>query len=406
MEYEQLKQYLQAELPINRKERFYTGTVLPSILFHQGFSNLFRFLKEIKGFPEDISQSTTQDNFLFYTEYNLKESAGKKSVGVEIETITGDTPDIIIEILQPRRALVVIEAKLFANLTQNDFERQMAAQKAAVIDNVKRKYDLHDSEVFHIALTPEKLGFKSTVAYQVINWEFLLYNEDIDVRSNYFVNFLRFALENYEALVCDQSGMASTVEGQATGFHIYQNGKTEDTLWVGRKGGKRTIEKDLKNGMWKEKLYVTNTQKPQGGQRGNWISSGEFAAIIDGATKGFRLIPNRWYACELLGDFFENWEDRRSYSPIRIDGIEPSGTQAGILQLKFYHANYPEGVRNKTYKLKILASGDSFIIAESLDHTPARILHIYDIDSAWISRHFPATNPNSEDIQEWLNRHS
>ena len=51
MKDEKLKQKLQTGLPINRKERFYTGTVLPSILFHNGLSNLFRFLREIEGSP-------------------------------------------------------------------------------------------------------------------------------------------------------------------------------------------------------------------------------------------------------------------------------------------------------------------------------------------------------------------
>jgi hypothetical protein len=284
MQYEQLKQRLQSELPINRKERFYTGTVLPSILFHKGLSNLFRFLREIKGFPVDISEISTQDNFLFYTEYNLKESAGKKSVGAEIDTVTGDTPDVIIEILEPQKAFVVIEAKMFANLTQNDFGKQIAAQKMAITDILKKNYDLDDRQIFHIALTPRNLGFKTTIDYQVINWEFLLESEGIDLHDNYFANFLRFALEHYDTLVSDKSGIASTVESQMPGFDVYVNGISENTLWVGRKGGRRTIEEDVKKGVWRNKLYVINTQKPQAGLRGNWISSREFSAIIDRAV--------------------------------------------------------------------------------------------------------------------------
>lgn len=402
MQYDQFKQRLKSELPINRKERFYTGTVIPSILFHNGLSNLFRFLREIEGFPIIINENNTQDNFLFYTEYNLKESAGKKSVGAEIYTVTGDTPDVIIEILEPQKVFVVIEAKMYTNLTQNDFGKQMAAQKLAVIDILKDKYN---TQVFHVALTPRRLGFKRTEDYQVINWEFLLDNEDIDLQDNYFANFLRFALERYDDLVCDQSGMASTVERQIPGFDVYVNGIGPKTLWVGRKGGKSTIEEDVKKGIWRDKLYAINTQKPQGGQKGNWISSHEFAAIVDNATKGFPLIPGRWYACEFIGDFFKNWEDRRSYSPIRIDSIKPSDTEDGVFLLRFYHANYPEGVRDKVYKLKVLERGDSFMIAKSLDHTPARILQVYDIDVAWIFRHFPEADVNIDDVQEWLNRH-
>lgn len=371
MQYDQFKQWLKSELPINRKERFYTGTVLPSILFHNGLSNLFRFLREIEGFPLSINENNTQDNFLFYTEYNLKESAGKKSVGAEIYTVTRDTPDVIIEILPPQRMFVVIEAKMYANLTQNDFGKQMAAQKLAVIDPLKDKYGLNNAQIFRVALTPRRLGFKRTEDYQVINWEFLLDNEDIDLQGNYFAHFLRFALERYGELVCDQSGMASTVERRIPGFDVYENGIGQKTLWVGRKGGKRIIEEDVKKGIWRDKLYAINTQKPQGGQKGNWISSHEFAAIVDSATKGFPLIPDRWYACEFIGDFFKNWEDSRSYSPIRIDSIEPSNSEDGALLLKFYHANYPEGVRDKHYNVRVLERGDSYMIAKSLDHTPS-----------------------------------
>ena len=76
-----------------------------------------------------------------------------------------------------------------------------------------------------------------------------------------------------------------------------------------------------------------------------------------------------------------------------------------VFLLRFYHANYPEGVRDKVYKLKVLGRGDSYMIAKSLDHTPARILQVYDIDVAWIFRHFPEADVNIDDVQEWLKRH-
>lgn len=327
MEYDQFKQWmtLEKELPINRKERFYTATVLPSILFHNGLSNFFRFLKEIKGFPIDINQKNTEDNFLFYTEYNLKESAGKKSVGAEIYTATGDTPDAVIKILKPYKALVVIEGKMYANPTLNDFRKQMKDQKHAVIDAVKNEYGLDNTQVFHIALTPKQLRFETTDDYQVMNWEFFIDNEEIDVQRNYFYNFLRFALKCYDELVSDQSGMASTVEDEKRGikiYKIYKEGINQQELWVGRKGGKLTIEEDVMKGTWRDKLYSTNTQKPQDGQKGNWISIHEFAEIVDRTTKGFFLLPKRWYACEFIGDFFNHSEDLCSYSAIRIESFE------------------------------------------------------------------------------------
>jgi hypothetical protein len=404
MEYNQFKEWLKSELPLNRKERFYTGTVLPSILFHNGLSNFYRFLKEIEGLPTSVDQEKTNDNFLFYTEYNLKESGGKKSVGAEIYTATRETPDVIIEILEPERVFIVIEAKMFANLTQADFNNQMAAQKSSVIDKLKDQYGLDNDRIFHVALTPEKLEFETTLDYQVINWEFFFDTKEIDLQGNYFANFLRFALDNYRDLVSDQPWTASTVEKQMTGFEVYRDGIDQGKLWVGRKGGKRTIQEDVKRGIWKDKWYATNTQKPLDGQKGNWISSQEFAAIVAQTTKGFPIIPGRWYACELMGDFFKDLKDACSYSPIRIDGFEPSDCEDGAFVLSFHHANYPEGVQSKRYRVKVLDRGDSYMIAKSLGHTPVRILRLYDIDAAWISRHFAETEVNMDDVQEWLNR--
>ncbi len=279
MDYDRLQEILKSELPINRKERFYTGTVLPSLLFHGGLSNLYSFLHEIHGFPSEVNEQNTKDEFLFYTEYNLKESAGKKSVGTEIFTATRDTPDVIIQILKPLTVFIIIEAKMFAKPTPNGFSQQMQAQQVAVVDPLKQRYQ--GCHVFHIALVPRQLGFKDTSDYQVVNWEFFIDNKEINLQGNYFVSYLKFALENYSKLVSEQSGTASTVQGQLHGTAIYLDGKTDETLWVGRQGGRRAIEEDVRKGVWSNKIYGTNTEKPKDGREGNWLSSAEFAEIVD-----------------------------------------------------------------------------------------------------------------------------
>ena len=279
MDYDRLQEILKSELPINRKERFYTGTVLPSLLFHGGLSNLYSFLREIPEFPNEVNEQNTKDDFLFYTEYNLKESAGKKSVGTEIFTATRDTPDVIIQILKPLTVFVIIEAKMFANLTQNDFSRQMRAQKEAVIDILKKRYQ--GSRMFHVALVPSQLGFKDTPDYKVVNWQFFIDNRELSVQGNYFFAYLKFALENYSGLVSEKYGKASTVRDELRGTKIYQDGKTGKTLWVGRNGGRSAIEEDVRKDVWRNKLYGTNTEKPKDGREGNWLSSVEFAEIVD-----------------------------------------------------------------------------------------------------------------------------
>jgi hypothetical protein len=114
----------------------------------------------------------------------------------------------------------------------------------------------------------------------------------------------------------------------------------------------------------------------------------------------FTLKSGRWYACEFIGDEFD--EDKCSYSPIRIKRVERIGDRT--FRLHFYHANYPEGVRDKTYTLKTITRGKSFLLSKSVDHQPLRILQIYEINWTWVRRHFSGITQEDADIQEWLER--
>jgi len=120
------------------------------------------------------------------------------------------------------------------------------------------------------------------------------------------------------------------------------------------------------------------------------------------SSRRFTLESDKWYACEFIGDEFS--EDRCSYSPIRVDETEPLGSGARRFRLSFYHANYPEGVRDKRYVLETIERGTSFILARSTDHEPARLLQIYEIDWSWLTRHFPSIELRPDDIQQWLSR--
>lgn len=117
---------------------------------------------------------------------------------------------------------------------------------------------------------------------------------------------------------------------------------------------------------------------------------------------GFLLEAGTWYACEIIGDEFE--EDRCSYSPIKVKAITPLKTGRGRFRLDFYHANYPEGVRDKEYDLVMVERGGRFLLARSGSHAPARLLQIYDIDWQWMRRHCPRIGDEAEDIQQWLSR--
>lgn len=116
----------------------------------------------------------------------------------------------------------------------------------------------------------------------------------------------------------------------------------------------------------------------------------------------FTLTCEHWYACEFIGDEFQ--EDRCSYSPIKVLNCEPQGSGSRRLRLQFFHANYPSGVQEKVYTLETIERGERFMLARSLDHAPSRLLQIYNIDAAWLRRHFNlAASPTSDvALGSWL----
>jgi len=284
MEYDEFCHFLKHELPLNRKERFYTGTILPMLLFHKGLNNFYTFLRAIKDFPPEINEAETKDNFLFYTEYNLKESAGDRNVGRRIVADTKDTPDVIVEILKPTRLFIIIEAKMFEKINQSKLNGQVSRQRKYIAEPLKETFQLEDNQIFHIALVPKALRIEDSKYYQVINWEFFIDNRLPNVEGNLFYNYLRFALENYSHLVQKSTWVLpdhAKEDEKMTGEAIYENGKNLANLWVGRRGGRLTFRKDIQTGKWRRRKYFTNLIKPDRGLTGQWISSMDFAEMVD-----------------------------------------------------------------------------------------------------------------------------
>lgn len=124
-------------------------------------------------------------------------------------------------------------------------------------------------------------------------------------------------------------------------------------------------------------------------------------------SRRFTLERGRWYACELIGDEFSDvfGTDQCSYSPIKIFDVSPAQTGDRTFRLHFYHANYPEGVQDKEYIMRMIERGTNMLLARSLEHTPPRFLQIYEITSEWVSTHFPSMSPD-RDIQAWLDRNA
>jgi len=280
MDYNEFCRIMKTELPLNRKERFYTGTVLPALLFHNGLTNFYRFLKIIRDLPKEINESTTGGNFLFYTEYNLKESAGERSVGRKIYAPRNDSPDFIIEILKPIKTFIIIEAKMFENTTTSKISNQIRNQKKFVGEVLKNEFKLQNSQVIHIALLPRNSGVSEGNNFQVIYWDEFLEGQFPDLLEDcFFYNYLKFGLDNYDDLV------SVNVGPDTVGLEIYKLAKQGNRFWVGRDGGADKIDEDGANGTWKTRVYFTYQNKPKGGRKDNWITSEQFVMIMDKYVK-------------------------------------------------------------------------------------------------------------------------
>jgi len=255
---------------------------LPALLFHKGLSNFYAFLGLIKGFPEEINERETGDNFLFYTEYNLKESAAERSAGQIIQTQSNDTPDLVIEILKPVKVFIIIEAKMFASVTQEDLARQIYRQKKYIANPIIKKFDLLKDNIFHIALLPKGLKIQSSHEFQVLNWELFLDQKKINCRDNIFYNYLNYAIDNYGKLVQKNNWiLPAHVETHLTGHEIYNWGEENSDIWVGRKGGEVTFIKDIISNNWHKRKYCVSSEKPLRGLKGQWISGKEFSLLVD-----------------------------------------------------------------------------------------------------------------------------
>lgn len=116
----------------------------------------------------------------------------------------------------------------------------------------------------------------------------------------------------------------------------------------------------------------------------------------------FTLTEGRWYAAEFIGDDFGSLV--RSYSPIKVSTVRPFLSGERTFELGFYHANYPEGVRDKVYRLRTIERANHFLLAVSVEDKPSRYLLIYDAGWDWLQTHFGVKPESERSVESWLER--
>jgi hypothetical protein len=266
-------------LPRNRKERFYTGTVLPMIVASDGFAHLDRLLA-LCGLPSAGLGGNALEGLhpvQFFTEYSFAESrfTPENKDRFPDAPLDADTPDVVI--VGPDW-LLCVEAKMFHKARPADLSTQMNRQKV-LVDYWTRTLRLDPAKVAHILLVPERLATTGVDA-RVVTWEALLDAYRV-VGPLYWTAVLAEALGSYKALVSLPGAGGANAHSRATGMDLKAQGVGPGWTHVGRVGGLHgpVLQHDIGSGGWSTHAYEVRVGALPG--NGNWFSIGDFLALLN-----------------------------------------------------------------------------------------------------------------------------
>ena len=105
----------------------------------------------------------------------------------------------------------------------------------------------------------------------------------------------------------------------------------------------------------------------------------------------FMLQSKKWFAMEHIFA-----DAHRHYSPVWIENVNPLPSGKGVLELTFFHANYPEGVQGKIYQVRVLQRMPAYLVGarQELDGSTRGTLIFEVITPEWMALHF-SNNPIS-----------
>jgi len=266
-------------LPLNRKERYYTGTVLPMLVGSDDFAHLSRFLHLCGLDARLIAQRGNLDEVSLVTEYGFAESvytaADRERWG---DDIAGDTPDVVIA---GPDWLLAIEAKMFHNPSAEDLDRQMGRQ-AVLVRKWTDVLGLDPRCVKHVLLLPEKLARASSGhIWPVVTWE-QVHGAFKIVGPRYWSNVLLTALVTYDDLVSKGPSFGANKDATLTGAEIVAGFKVSTIPYtsVGRGGGidGPAFADDVASGAWQSRRYEVRGGEPP---NPNWFTIAEFVRAVN-----------------------------------------------------------------------------------------------------------------------------
>jgi hypothetical protein len=270
-------------LPLNRKERFYTGTVLPGIVCAD-FAHLNR-LTALMGHPDvDTSGDPAHIGLVFFTEYGIAESAyGPAAARFAGLPTARDTPDVVFLTLRPSPVLFALEAKMYDRPGGGELRHQLDLQRELLDPlavRLAKWLDVDEVPVAHRALLPAAQRGLHLDPHQAITWE-QVHEAYADIAPAYWLQMLAEALDRYEDLV---TRAIANDDARMTGEEIvagYQAGRRPYTA-MGRSLGLSgaPLQADLETGAWRHTAYQVAVADP--GNR-NWFSVEAFVELTGGA---------------------------------------------------------------------------------------------------------------------------
>lgn len=278
-------QFVQAthtRLPLNRKERYFTGTVLPMLIAENGFAHLHRFLA-LCGL--DVETQDLYDHSLdggqdlqFFSEYSFAESVFTESDLVRLadRPVERDTPDVV---LMGPDWLLAVEAKMYHRPSRAAINLQLDKQRV-LVNYWATKFDFDPSRVAHVLLLPDGLARdRQPLSTPVVTWE-QVQHEYRAVGPAYWLGVLATALDRYGELHSPEPTFRTNPDEMLTGEAIV-SAFAEGTLvyvWMGRNGGKngKLLASDIAAGTWRDRQYEVRLEPLPNND--NWFLIAEFIA--------------------------------------------------------------------------------------------------------------------------------
>lgn len=288
-----------------RSERYFTATLLPSVLLHNGLSGLDPFLRLVERAGRERPNGPTEhdragqlvrragptptwskETVELIAEFHISRDltfAGKLSVARRFDPPNGedrerwDAPDLVIGL---DGEMLACEAKFFADFNVPKLNQQLRSQRSQLTHLLKLRPTLRAYR--QVAILPE-VPREQVDADAVLLWKDVATLADSVLgEDDYVTRRFKAAVKLYESQY-HEPGIRNYDGVMSLEDMLHECQKRGDAIEVGHIGGRRDLlskpPEYLRRKRWKWRDRVTNRGKVV---RGNWLLGTVFLSIAGG----------------------------------------------------------------------------------------------------------------------------